>query len=326
MSMLSRVAQRVYWMARYIERAEDTARLVAAYNHLIMDIPRGAQPGWEILVRILDAEPIFERWFKARSEQNVLRLLIGEARAPCSIPYAVQAARANVRVTRDVLPDEVWELVNELYLYSAEAAEKSVGRRNRRAYLQQVVQRIQIINGVLRNTLCRDHSYRFIKLGQLLERADMSTRIVDVGASDFLAREGVAEGIEHLLWGALLKSLSALGAYRRLIGPQVEKNAAVNFVVGEPSFPRSVHFCIHEIGQEWEQLNNAGHARRMSERIRRKLRGFEAQNFAQPALHAYIDELQSLINGLHAAIDEAWFLGPVDLTAPRPQTARSATG
>ncbi len=308
MSMLSRVAERVYWMARYIERAEDTARLVAAYNHLIMDIPRGTQPGWEILVRILDADVVFDEWFKVRNEQNVLRLLIGEAEAPCSIPYAVQAARENVRTTRDVLPDEVWELVNELYLYSSEAAEKSVGRRNRQAYLEQIIQRTQVINGVLRSTLCRDHSYRFIKLGQLLERADMTSRIVDVGASDFLAREGLAEGIEHLLWGTLLKSLSALGAYRRLIEPQVEKNAAVDFVFMEPTFPRSVRFCIREIREELGQLTNNKDALRTIERIRRKLRSFEAINFDQPALHGYIDELQLLINDLHGAIAETWFL------------------
>jgi len=306
--MLSRVAERVYWMARYIERAEDTARLVAAYNHLIMDIPRGTQPGWEILVRILDADVVFDEWFKVRNEQNVLRLLIGEAEAPCSIPYAVQAARENVRTTRDVLPDEVWELVNELYLYSSEAAEKSVGRRNRQAYLEQIIQRTQVINGVLRSTLCRDHSYRFIKLGQLLERADMTSRIVDVGASDFLAREGLAEGIEHLLWGTLLKSLSALGAYRRLIEPQVEKNAAVDFVFMEPTFPRSVRFCIREIREELGQLTNNKDALRTIERIRRKLRSFEAINFDQPALHGYIDELQLLINDLHGAIAETWFL------------------
>ena len=77
MTMLSRVAERVYWMARYIERAEDTARLVAAYNHLIMDIPRGSEPSWEILVRILDADPVFDEWFKVRNELNVLFLLIG---------------------------------------------------------------------------------------------------------------------------------------------------------------------------------------------------------------------------------------------------------
>ncbi|MEE4278450.1 MAG: alpha-E domain-containing protein [Halieaceae bacterium] len=306
--MLSRVAERVYWMARYIERAEDTARLVAAYNHLIMDIPRGTQPGWEILVRILDSDPVFDKFFNVRNEQNVMRLLVGEVDAECSIPFAIRAARENVRTTRDVLPDEVWELVNELYLYSSEASEKSVARRTRQAYLEEVIQRAQVINGVLRSTLCRDHSYRFIKLGQLLERADMTTRIVDVGASDFLAREGVAQGIEHLLWGTLLKSLSALGAYRRLIEPQVEKNAAVDFVFMEPIFPRSVRFCIREVRKELTEVTNAQASLRTIERIRRKLRGFEAANFSQPELHEFIEELQVLINALHEAIAGTWFL------------------
>lgn len=308
MSMLSRVAQRVYWMARYIERAEDTARLVLAYNHLVLDIPQGSQPGWEILVRILDADPVFDDWFRVRNEQNVLRLLIGEADAPCSIPYAVNAARENVRTTRDVIPDEVWELVNELYLFTSDVAEKSVGRRNRRAYLEELIQRCQVINGVLRSTLCRDHTYRFIKIGQLLERADMTTRIVDVGATDFLDREGAGHGIEHLLWGTLLRSLSALGAYRRLIGPQVEKNDAVDFVFMEQSFPRSVRFCIRGIREELRQLTNNADALRATERSRRKLRRFSAIEMDQASLHKYIDELQVIINGLHGAIDETWFL------------------
>lgn len=307
MIMLSRVAERVYWMARYIERAEDIARLVAAYNHLVMDIPRGSQPGWEILVRILDADEVFDERFNVANEQNVLRLLIGEAEASCSIPHAVRAARENVRTTRDVLPDEVWELVNELYLYTADASENSVGRRNRQQYLEQIIQRCQVINGVLRSTLCRDHSYRFIKLGQLLERADMTTRIIDVGASDFLEREGAAQGIEHLLWGTLLRSMSALGAYRRMIGPQVEKNAAVDFVFMERVFPRSVHFCIQGIREELRPLNKNEMALRVVERTRRKLRGFEASNLDQQALHKYIDELQAIIGDLHHAIQVSWF-------------------
>jgi uncharacterized alpha-E superfamily protein len=260
-----------------------------------------------VLVRILDAEPAFDDRFRVRSEQNVLRLLIGEGEAPCSIPYAVRAARENVRTTRDVLPDEVWELVNELYLYVNEAAERSVGRRSRQDYLEEVIQRCQVINGVLRSTLCRDHSYRFIKLGQLLERADMTTRIVDVGTRDFLDKDGSLHAIEHLLWGTLLKSMSALGAYRRMIGPQVEKDPAVNFVFMEPTFPRSVRFCIRGIREELRMLNNNRPALRIVERCRRKLRGFEAESFEPEALHQYIDELQLVINDLHRAIDETWF-------------------
>ena len=82
MSMLSRVAERLYWMSRYLERAEDTARIVSAYNHLIMDIPKGAEPGWYIMVQILDAQPHFEKRFRSVNEQNVLKLLVADATAP----------------------------------------------------------------------------------------------------------------------------------------------------------------------------------------------------------------------------------------------------
>lgn len=307
MSMLSRVADRVYWMARYIERAEDTARLVAAYNHLIMDIPRGSQPDWDVLIRILDADEIFDERFRVRNEQNVLRMLLSEDESPCSIAYVVRAARENARTTRDVLPDEVWELINEMYLFTRDAAEKSIGRRNRQEFLEETIQRAQVVNGVLRSTLCRDHSYRFIKIGQLLERADMTTRIVDVGARDFLEQENAQHAIEHLLWGTLLKSLSAFGAYRRLIGPQVEKNDAVDFVFMESTFPRSVRFCIREIREELQQLRNHDLTLKVLDRARRKLRGFEAASFEAPELHQFIDDLQFVINDLHASINATWF-------------------
>ena len=125
MTMLSRVAERLYWMARYLERAEDTARLTQAYSHLIMDIPAGSEPGWEILVRILDAQPIFGESHRVCNEQNVLRFLIADEENPGSVHFCIRAARENVRTTRDVLPEEVWEHVNELYLFSTENAARS---------------------------------------------------------------------------------------------------------------------------------------------------------------------------------------------------------
>jgi uncharacterized alpha-E superfamily protein len=307
MTMLSRVAERVYWMARYLERAENAARLVDAYHHMVMDIPRASQPGWDILVRILAATPIFAEHFRVPNEQNVVKLLVAEAEAPCSIPYAVHTARENVRTTRDVLPEEVWELVNELYLFTREHAEKSVGRRNRQEFLQEIVSRSQVINGVLTDTLCRDHTYRFIRIGQYLERADMTTRIIDVGAADILDREGAHQAIDHLLWGTLLRSLSALGAYRRMVGPLVEKNAAVDFVFLEPAFPRSLEFCLRGIREELGPLRNHEETLKRVNRARRKLRHFAAERYNRDELHAFIDDLQVVLSDVHAAISNTWF-------------------
>ena len=116
MSMLSSVAERLYWMSRYLERTQDTARLIQSYNHLIMDIPKGAEPPWDIMIDILDARPSFRARFKAGSEQNVLKFLISDKKSSCGIPFAVSAARENVRTTRDVLPEEAWELENRAFL------------------------------------------------------------------------------------------------------------------------------------------------------------------------------------------------------------------
>jgi uncharacterized alpha-E superfamily protein len=308
MMMLSRVAERLYWMARYLERAEDTARLTQAYTHLIMDIPSGSQPGWDILVRILDAEPLFNENHRAINEQSVLKFLIAEEENPGSIHFCVKAARENVRTTRDVLPEEVWEHVNELYLFSQEHAAKSVGRRNRHQFLDQVVTRCQMISGLLMSTLCRDHAYRFIKLGALLERADMTTRVIDVGAGALLGIERLNKAVDPLIWACLLQSLSAMGTYRRTIGPLVEANAVVEFVFRERSLPRSVRFCLDGIRRELVPLKNHDEALTVLDRSRRSLSRFNPETAERQELHNFIDRFQLELNTLGGVIASTWFM------------------
>ena len=307
MTMLSSVADRLYWMSRYLERAEDTARLVAAYNHLIMDIPRGSEPPWDIMIRILDAEQAFEERYRTVSEQNVIKLLIADSHAPCSIPFAIKSARENVRTTRDVLPEDAWELVNELHLYVVESAKSSVGRRNRQTFLAEIIARCQMINGLLLSTLSRDHTYRFIKLGRLLECADMGTRVVDVGAGDILDRAGSRAAIDPLLWGALLQALSATSAYRREVGPIVEQDDVVNFVFAQANFPRSVKFCIAGIREELTPLRNNENALRAINRLRRRLGRLGKEALTREELHAFIDDFQLQLNALHQSISDTWF-------------------
>jgi uncharacterized alpha-E superfamily protein len=307
MSMLSRVAERLYWMSRYLERTEDTARVVSAYNHLIMDIPKGAEPGWDIMVQILDAQPHFEQRFRSVNEQNVLKLLVADTKAPCSIPYSIQMVRENVRTTRDVLPEETWELVNELSLFAQESAPNSVGRRNRHAFLAEVISRCQTINGLLLSSLPRDHAHSFTKLGRLLECADMATRMIDVGAGDIGERAEQFSTLDPLLWGALLQGLSAGSAYRREVGPIVDRQAVVNFVFLAPGFPRSVKFCVREIRNELGKLSGSEEALKVVSRLSRRLNRLNKQEMTQAELHPFIDEFQVQLNNLHVAIQDTWF-------------------
>jgi uncharacterized alpha-E superfamily protein len=308
MTMLSRVAERLYWMARYLERAEDTARLTNAYTHLIMDIPQGSELGWEVLVRIMDADPAFQEKYRAFSEQNVLKFLIADEANPSSIRNSVRAARENVRTTRDALPEEAWEHVNELHLFVQGAADRSVGRRNRYEFLEQVIIRCQQINGLLMTTLPRDHAHRFIKLGHLLERSDMTTRVIDVGAAAIMGRDTPDPSIDPLLWGSLLQALSAMSAYRRAVGPLVEADAVVDLVFKESALPRSVMFCLDGIREELKPLKHHHDALRVLDRARRRMSRFASVRLPRSQLHEFIDDFQSDLTTLHGAIYDTWFM------------------
>ncbi|WP_461480727.1 alpha-E domain-containing protein [Porticoccus sp.] len=315
MTMLSRVADRLYWMSRYLERAENTARFTNAYTHLIMDLPQGAELGWQILVDILDAEPVFSKHYRAFNEQNVLRFLIADLSHFSSINFAIKAARENVRTTRDVLPEETWEHVNELHIYCRDVAEKSIGRRHRYEFLEQIISRCQMINGLLMTTLSRDHPHRFIKLGHLMERADMTTRIIDVGAGAILGRDNPNPAVDTLLWSSMLQSLSAISAYRHKIGPLVEPDPAVNFIFKENSLPRTVTFCLNDILDELEPLKNNRAAKDIAESALRKLARFDAQKMTFAQLHQFIDQFQIYLSQLDETITNTWFLPVPDTSS-----------
>ena len=290
--MLSRVVERLYWMARYLERAENTARLINCYNNLIMDIPLGSEPSWTLLVDILDAKDDFQKHYAKQNERNVHKFLTGKASVPCSIPFGIEAARENVRTTRDVLPEEAWEQINELHLFATANANAYSSRRTRLLFLENVIKHCQAISGLLETTQSRDHAYRFIKLGRLIERADMTARTVDVGAGDILDREGINASIDPILWGALLEAVSGKSAYRRTVGPIVDKEAIVEFLFNAEDFPRSVMFCLTEMRRELGSLPNRDETITSVDRIRRKLRRANPSRKSRPELHKFIDSLQ----------------------------------
>ena len=211
--LLSRVAERVYWQARYLERAENTARLLSVFSTLLMDLPRGTKLGWHTLVQITGNEEEFAKRYKQTTERNVIRFLLAEKNS-VSVLDMLAATRENARTTREIMPTEAFELINDLYYRAKEKAEPGVGRGLRHELLDSIVTDCQQIWGLLAGTMSRDAAYSFVRLGRSLERADMTTRIVDVGSSNLLpeleaekADAVVREPYENILWMNVLLSL-----------------------------------------------------------------------------------------------------------------------
>ena len=305
--MLSRVAESVYWAARYLERVENVARLVRSYNHLIMDIPVGSEPSWSVLVDILEAKGQFYKIFRKETEKNVHSLLMGKEHASCSIPFSINQARENVRITRDVFPEEAWEHINELHLYTIGNRSAATSRRNRLLYLEEIIQTCRAFAGLMHSSASRDNTYGFYKLGQFIERADMTARIVNVGAGDVLDREGEFFAIDPLLWGALLQALSGRSAYRREIGPIVDKDSFIDFVFKSRNFPRSVFFCLNELRRYIGLLPGGDDTVNSVDRIRRRLRRFNSDRKSREGLNLFIDGLQSSLIMLDDDFRACWF-------------------
>ena len=305
--MLSRVAERLYWTARYLERVEDTARLASAYTHLILDIPIGVAPEWEVLIEIVDAEETFTRRYQRRTERNVVKYLLADTDSPNSIRYSTRCVRENVRTTRDQLPGKAWELVNELYLYVEEEAPRAVNRPHRFEFLDNVIGRVQQINGLIGSTVTRDQSLWFLQLGQMIERADMTSRVLDAGDAIIIERKDRTLTEVPTLWANLLQSLSATSAYRRQVGPEMEANAVFNFMLKNQQFPRSMLFCINHCEEVVGLLRPPPGLLRLIRSVVRRLRAFRAEDVDLAELRALLDTVQKEIAEIDAAIHDTWF-------------------
>ncbi|MEQ1529924.1 MAG: alpha-E domain-containing protein, partial [Methylococcales bacterium] len=163
--MLSRSAERIYWLARYLERTENTARLVSIYMNFLMDMPRDVQVGWYTLVHIIGGKEEFDQLYKVANERNVCRFLLTDLNNSASLWSSLSFARENIRTSRELLPDEAWELVNEMYLFAKTSQENIVNRRARFLFLESIINNCQRFTGLLSGAMSKDSPYSFIRLG-----------------------------------------------------------------------------------------------------------------------------------------------------------------
>lgn len=334
--MLSRVAQNIYWMARYIERAEDTARIINVNTNLLLDLPRSMTFGWLPLIFIVGAEKQFFKKDPDRfaDENTVVKFLIGDSDNSGSIISSLASARENLRTTRDTVPQEAWEQINGLYIF---ARDHVPTRRGRFEFLRRVIHGAQQINGPLAGSMSRTAAYDFVWLGRFLERADMTTRILDVRSANLLPRagqpvtlkqeqeqeQGRAESgqtqgttleqqeqnpFESIQWMSVLKSLSAYQMYRQQVRLRVGGPDVLKFLLQDESFPRAVSFCLKQLEICLQELPKNAAPLAAIDALKQRLNAAAVPELAHEGLHEFIDEFQIGLGELHDRIASTYFM------------------
>lgn len=309
--MLSRVAERTYWLARYLERAEATARLLLVRHLSTLDLPREAQPDWGTLLEVLGAHESFAEQPGALTEENVIRYLFIDRENPSSLICSLSAARENMRTTREILPSESWELVNSLYLSVARRSNKGLPRSSRHAVLNNIIRSCQQISGMLLGTMSHNTAYQFLMLGCMVERVDMCTRFIDVGSEDLLTASEHSLPYQNVLWTSVLQSLSAYQMYRLSVRARVTPEDVIKFLLRDPHFPRSLLHSLMVLEESMQTLPGHEKVSKSVSRIRRRVARFRVEiSPDEPypvALGEFLDNVQIDMQALHQAIDTAWF-------------------
>lgn len=307
--MLSRSAERLYWLARYLERTESIARLVSVHMNLLMDLPKDVEMGWLQLVRINGAEQEFYEKYAVANEGNIARFLLADTSHASSLFSSLIAARENIRTSRDLLPDEAWEQVNEMYLYAKNHLEAIASRRNRVLFLNEILKGCQRFTGLLSGYMSHNNPYLFIGLGRYLERADMTTRILDL-ASLLLSesRSHELRQYETILWMTILKSLNALLMYRQYVRSRVNGDDVLNFLLVNENLPRAVGCCIRELSGCITKLPNHGRLPEELNDLKNYVQSIDTRQTTQLELREILDDLQNKFSALHGQIAVNWFL------------------
>jgi uncharacterized alpha-E superfamily protein len=305
--LLSRVAEAVYWTGRYLERAETTARILKVHTELFLDLPRSAGVGWSPLLAITGSHDHFDELYPSTNEEDVVCFLAADGRNAGSIVASLAAARENIRTTRPVFPRELWEALNNLYLLTVENCEDAVPRRSRLAWLEGVLADCARLCGTMEGTMSHDDAYSFLRIGRHLERADMTTRVLDVRASTLTSAGEDLRPYADITWMSVLKSLSAYQMYRRKVQSRVRGADVLKFLLQDSQFPRSIDHCLIEISRSLLELPRHESAMAACAEAEVHVNDAKVQALAWDGLHDYTDTLQVHLDTLHGLLSDTYF-------------------
>jgi len=316
--MLSRVADSIYWMNRYVERAENVARFVEVNLNLLLDTSvAGMTEQWEPLVTTTGDRDRFKARYGDASAHNVLKFLTFDSEYSNSILSCVKSARENARAVRETISSEMWEQVNSFYLWVKEAANTEISAEQLYSFYPEVKTASHLFAGVMEATMAHNEGWNFGRLGRLLERADKTARILDVKYYILLPSvRDVGTPLDELQWIALLKSASAYEMYRKR-QRRGTPEGITKFLILDPEFPRSIQFCLLQAERSLHQITGTtigswcNSSERTLGRLRSELEYMTLDEVFDMGLHEFLDKLQTRLNTVGEHIYEDFMAVPL---------------
>jgi uncharacterized alpha-E superfamily protein len=319
--MLSRVANSIYWMNRYIERADNYARFISVNFNLALDLPPDVPEQWEPLIIATADNYIFQKHYDAPTRENVLYFMAFDVKNPNSILSCLLEARENARTIRESISREMWEYVNQIYwtVKDAAAESKSWELARYQGFLESIKTGSQLFYGIVDSTITRGEGWHFGRLGRLIERADKTTRFLDVKYFTLLPEiNAVGSPLDLMLWSSVLKSVSAYNMFRQQY-QVMNPTSIVDFLLLDKKFPRSVMHCIRQAEVSLYEISGtsitnsySNAAEKTLSKLRSEVEFTEIKDIFSTGLHQYLDEFQQKNNAVGEAIFKTYFdLKPV---------------
>ncbi len=312
--MLSRVADSVYWMARYVERAENVARFIDVNHNLEIDLGETAGHQWAPLIYTTGDEEQFNERYDSMSRENVIQFLAFDRENPNSIYSCVQSARENARTIREVISSAMWEEINKFYHMVRNASQSKDLLTQPYDFCNRVKLASHLLVGVTDCTMSHGEAWHFARMARLIERADKTSRIIDVKYFILLPDpKDVGSSLDVVQWSALLKSASALEMYRRVHG-RIVPLRVTEFLLLDRDFPRSMHYCVIKAMESLQTITGgtpgtfSSRVEQVMGRLRAEMDYTSIEDAIEHGLHEYIDDFQIRLNQVGSAVREEFFV------------------
>jgi uncharacterized alpha-E superfamily protein len=312
--MLSRTADHLFWMSRYTERAENTARMLDI-NYQTSLLPQSAavaQVGWQGLLSISELLPLYRERQGEITPQKVMEFMVRDERNPSSIASCLRAARENARAVRGTLTTEVWETQNQTWLELKRMLRDGEYQQDPGQFFEWVKFRSHLSRGVTVGTMLMDEALHFMRLGTFLERADNTARLVDVKfhalQSDFFgAATEQDQEYDFYHWSAILRSVSAFEIYRKVYRDVIKPERVADLLILRADMPRSLHASMNEVVTNLEMVANdqSAETMRRAGKLRADIKWGHIDEILATGLHAFLTQFLDRVNelGLHISRD-----------------------